>query len=120
MCKNTDAVAVMSNMLGEMPGIVIELSWKQYGDSVQIGYYIINILGVMLYIEGCNVINSCYDSMHTEYDVTCIVFVMSYRDWEWYKWYPGFDDTDTVDLVLDIAGQMAHITFVLPCVWCHI
>ena len=58
---------------------------KAYGDSVQIGYYIINILGVMLYIEGCNVINSCYDSMHTEYDVTCIVFVMSYREWEWYK-----------------------------------
>ena len=27
-----------------------------------------------------------------------------------------FDDTDTVDVVLDIAGQMADITFVLPCV----
>ena len=29
------------------------------------------------------------------------------------------DDTDTVDVVLDIVGQIADITFVLPCV-CHI
>ena len=34
--------------------------------------------------------------------------------------YPGFDDTDTVDVVLDIVGQMADITLVLPYVLCHI
>ena len=42
--------------------------------------------------------------------------VMSSRERVWYKSYPGFDDTDTVDVVLDIVGQMADITFVLPCV----
>ena len=65
-------VAVMSNMAGEMSGVVIVFSWKRYGDSVHIGYDVINILGVKLYIEVCNVLNSC-DSMHTEYDVTRIV-----------------------------------------------
>ena len=38
----------------------------------------------------------------------------------WYNWYSRFDDTDTVDVVLDTVGQMADIMFVLPCVWCHI
>ena len=55
-----------------MSGIVVVFSCKQYGDSVHIGYDIINIQGVRLYIEVCNVLNSC-DSMHTEYDVTRIV-----------------------------------------------
>ena len=32
----------------------------------------------------------------------------------WCQLYPGFDDTGTVDVVLDIVGQMADITFVLP------
>ena len=45
---------------------------------------------------------------------------MSYREWVWYNSYPGFDDTDTVDVVLDIVGEMADITFVLPYVLCHI
>ena len=116
---DTDTVDAMSNMVGEMSGIVVVLSWKQYGDSVHIGYDVINILGVMLYTEGYDVINSCCDSMHTEYEVTGIVCVMTYREWVWYNWYPLFDDTDTVDVVLDIVGQMADITFVLPCVWCH-
>ena len=44
-----------------------------YGDSVHIVYEVISILGVKLYIEVCNVLKSCSDSMHTEYDVTCIV-----------------------------------------------
>ena len=44
-----------------------------------------NILGVMLYIEGYNVINSCCDSMHTEYDVRDIGFVISYREWMGYN-----------------------------------
>ena len=91
-------------MAGEMSGRDLVLSWKQYGDSVHIGYDVINILGVKLYIEVCNVLNSCCDSKHTEYDVTTIVFVMSYREWVWYNWYPGVDDTDTVDVVLDILG----------------
>ena len=38
----------------------------------------------------------------------------------WYDGYPWFDDTDTVDVVLDIEGQMADIMFVLPYVLCHI
>ena len=37
-----------------------------------------------------------------------------------YNLYPGFDDTDTVDVVLDIEAQMADIMFVLPYVLCHI
>ena len=37
-----------------------------------------------------------------------------------YNWYPRFDDTDTVDVVIDTVGQKADIKFVLPCVWCHI
>ena len=45
---------------------------------------------------------------------------MSYREWVWYNLYPGFDDTDTVDVVLDIVAPMADITFVLPYVLCHI
>ena len=120
LCDDTDTVALMSNMVGEMSAIVVVLSWRQYSDSICIGYDVINILGVMLYTEGYDVINSCFDSRHTEYDVTHIVCVISYREWLWYNWYPVFDDTGSVDVVLDIAGQMADITFVLPCVWCHI
>ena len=88
LCDDTDTVAVVSNMVCQMSGIVVVLSWKQYGDSVHIGYDVINILGVMLSIEMYNVINSCCDSMHTELDVPRIVCVMSYREWVWYKWYP--------------------------------
>ena len=87
----------------------------QYSDSVNIGYEVINILDMMLYIEGYNVINSCCDSRHTEYDATRRVCVMSYREWVWYNGYPGFHDTDTVEVVFDIVGQMADIMFVLPC-----
>ena len=47
LCDDTDTVAVILNIVGEMSGIVVVLSWKQYGDSVHIGY-VINILGVML------------------------------------------------------------------------
>ena len=64
---------VMSNMAGEMSGIIVVFSWKRYGDSIHIGYDIINILGVKLYIEVCNVLKCCSYSMHTEYYVTCIV-----------------------------------------------
>ena len=71
LCDDTETVAVMSNMAGEMSGIVVVFSWKRYGDSVHIGYDVINILLVKLYIEVCHVLNRC-DSMHTEYDVTHI------------------------------------------------
>ena len=80
LCDETYTVAVISNVVGVMSGIVVVLSSKQYGDSVPIGY-VINILVVMLYIEGYNVINSCSYSMHREYDVTRIVWAMSYREW---------------------------------------
>ena len=120
LCDATDTVAMMWNMVGEMSGIGVVLSWKQYRDSVHIGYDIINTLGVMLYIKGYNVINICFDIMDTEYDVTRTVCVTSYREWVWSNWYREFDDTDTVDVVLDIVGQIADITFLLPCVWCHI
>ena len=41
---------------------------------------------------------------------------MSYRELVKYNWYTRFDDTDTVDVVSDIEGEMADITFVLSCV----
>ena len=78
-------MAVMSNIEGEMYGIVIVLSRKRYRDSVHIGYDVINILAVKLYIEVCNTLNSCSDSMRTEYDFTYRVCVMSYRGWVWYN-----------------------------------
>ena len=73
LCDDTHTVAVMTNMADEMSGIVLLLSLKQYGDSVHIRYDVINILGEKLYIELRNVLNSCCDSMHTEYDGTGIV-----------------------------------------------
>ena len=85
LCDDTDTVAVMSNMVGEISGIVVVLSLKQYGDSIYIGYDVINIVGVMLYTEGYDVLNSSFDSMHTEYDVTLIVCVISYRERLWYN-----------------------------------
>ena len=63
----------MSNMAGEMSGIIVVFSGNRYGDSVHIGYDFINILGVKLYIEVFNVLNSCFDSINTEYDVTRMV-----------------------------------------------
>ena len=44
---HTHTVAVMWNMVGEMLGIFVVLSWKHYGDSICIGYDVINMLGVM-------------------------------------------------------------------------
>ena len=82
---DTDTVSVRSNMVVEMSGIGIVLSQKQYGGSIPIGYDVINTLGVKLYIKGYNVINIFCDSMDTEYDVTRIVCVMSYREWVWYN-----------------------------------
>ena len=66
LCDDTHTVVVMSNMVVEMPGIVVVLSSKQYGDSICIGNDVINMLDVMIYTEGYDVIKSCCDSMHTE------------------------------------------------------
>ena len=73
LCDDTDTVAVMSNTAGEISCIVVVFSRQRYGYSVHIGYDVIYILGVKLYIEVCNVLNSCCDSRNTEYDVTRIV-----------------------------------------------
>ena len=43
-------MAAMSNMSGEMSGIVVVFSRKRYGDSVHIVYDVIYILGVKLFI----------------------------------------------------------------------
>ena len=86
------------------------------GDIIYIGYDVINILGVMSYIFMHDVIKRSCDVMHTECDVIHIVCVMSYQEWVLYNGYTGFDDTDTVDVVSDIVGEMADITFVLSCV----
>ena len=50
LCDETDTVAAMSNMSGEMSGIVFVFSRKRYGDSVHIVYDVIYILGVKLFI----------------------------------------------------------------------
>ena len=94
ICDMTQILWLWCQNGGEMSGIVVVLSWKQYGDSIHIVYDIINILGVMLYIEGYNVINSCCYSMHREYDVTRIVWAMSYREW--------YGITDTLGLMTQI------------------
>ena len=40
----------MSNIVGEMSGIVFVLSGKQYCEIIYIGYDVINIMGVISYI----------------------------------------------------------------------
>ena len=55
------------------------------GDIIFIGYDVINILGVMSYIYGCDVIKSSCDAMHTECDAIHKGCVMSYREWVWYN-----------------------------------
>ena len=96
LCDDTETVAVMSNMVGEMSGVFVVFSWNRYGDSVLIGYDVINIVGVKLYLEVCNVLKSCSDSMHTVYDVTCIVSdviqrvgVVKLIPWVWWHSYSG-------------------------------
>ena len=54
-------------------------------DIIYIGYDVINIMGVILYIEWCDVIKGSCDTMHTEYDVIDIVCVMASREWLWYN-----------------------------------
>ena len=55
------------------------------GDIIYIGHDVINTLGVISYIEGCDIIKFSCDVMCTEYDVIQIVCVMSYREWVWYN-----------------------------------
>ena len=54
-----------------------------------------------------------YDKIH--YKLKKKKNVMSYRELVKYNWYTGFDDTDTVDVVSDIEGEMADITLC-----CHV
>ena len=84
-------------------------------DIIYIGYYFINILNLMSYLYGCDVINCSYDAMHTECVVIYIVCNVIQRVGVIHR-YSGFDDTDTVDVVSDIEGEMADITFALSCV----
>ena len=39
------------------------------GDIINIGYDVINILDVMSYLFGCDIIKCSCDAMHTECDV---------------------------------------------------
>ena len=55
------------------------------GDTIYIGYDVINILGVMSFIKGCDVIKCSCGVMHTESDVIHIVCVMLYRKWVWHN-----------------------------------
>ena len=77
------------------------------GDIIYVGYDVINILDVMSYLYGCDVIKCSCDVMHTECDVIHRVCVMSYREWVWHNGHTGFHDTDTVDVVSDIEGGMS-------------
>ena len=66
-------MAVMSNTVGEMPGIVVFFSCNSMGDIIYIGYDVINTLDVMSYFYGCDVIKCSCDVMHTECHVIDIV-----------------------------------------------
>ena len=83
------------------------------GDIIYIGYDVINVQGVMSYIQGCDVIKSSCDAMHTEYDAIYILCVMSSREWVWYNLSTGFYDTHTVYVVSDIVGEMSGRVVVL-------
>ena len=67
-------------------------------------YDVINILCVMSYLYGCDVIKCSCDVMHTDCDVIHRVCVMAYRELVWYNLCTGLDDTDRVDVVSDIEG----------------
>ena len=69
----------------------------------------------MSYLYGSDVIKCSCDVVHTEYDVIHIIcnVIQRVRVTQLITW---FNDTDTVDVVSDIEGEMADITFVLSCV----
>ena len=48
-------------------------------DIIYIGYDVINILDMMSYLYGCDVIMCSYDVMHTECDVIHIVCNVIWR-----------------------------------------
>ena len=85
------------------------------GDIIYIIYDIINILDVMSYLYGCDAINCICDAMHAECDDIHIVYNVIQRVGvlDLIHWV---DDTDTVDVVLNIVCEMADITFVFSCV----
>ena len=66
-------MAVVSNTVGEIPGIVIWFSRKSMGDIIYIGYDVINILDMMSYLYWFDVIKCSCAVMHTECDVIRIV-----------------------------------------------
>ena len=56
-----------------MSDIVVLFSCNSMGDIIYIGYDVINILDVMSYLYGCDVIKYSCDVMHTQCDVIHIV-----------------------------------------------
>ena len=111
-CEGIDRVGVttqmqwLSNTVGEMPGIVILFSWNSRVYIIYIGYDVINILDVMSYLFGCDVIKCSCEVMHTECDVIHIVCNVIQRvgvtkliHWFWWHRYSacsfryrGWDD----------------------------
>ena len=84
------------------------------GEIICTGYDVINILDVMSYLYGCDVMKCSCDVRHTERDVIHIVCNDTQRVGKM-QLIPWFDGTDTVDVVSDIEGEMADITFVWSC-----
>ena len=62
----------------------------------------------MSYLYGFDVIKCLCDVMHTDCDVLHRVCLMSYREFVWYNWCTGLNDTDRVDVVSDIEGVMSR------------
>ena len=87
----------MTNTVGDMPGIVVLFSWNSMGDIIYIGYDVINIVDVMSYLYGCDIIKCSCDAMHTECDVIHIVCTVIQRvgviqliHMVWWHRYSGF------------------------------
>ena len=85
------------------------------GEIIYIGYDVINIMDVMSYLYGCDVIKCSCEVRHTECDVIHIVCNDTQRVGKM-QLIPWVDGTDTVDVVSIIEGEMADITFVWSCV----
>ena len=101
-CDDTHTVAVMSNIVGEMTGIVVVLSWKQYGWYH--GWYTVSsdaatvdamsdILGVMTWIQ-------------------CVWYhrvVCYHKECTWWHTYATCDVLDSCCDVFDKVGIMTYI-----------
>ena len=109
----------MSNTVGEIPGIVVLFSWNSMCDIIYIGYDVINILDVMSYLYGCDVIMYSCDVMHTECDVIDLVCNVIQRvgeiqliHWVWWHRYSGCS--------VKYRGWDGRYNFMLSCVWCRV